>query len=104
MQDGIPGADELKQLLADIADMHIPFGKYGPAAFPPKGCPLMDVPQEYLSWFAAKGFPKGKLGYLMEQCLLIKSNGMDGLFDPFRKKNGGRAKMHPKRPRTITFE
>lgn len=48
----------------------------------------MDVPQEYLAWFQAKGFPKGKLGRLMEQCLLLKGNGLDPLFDPFRKANG----------------
>ncbi len=105
MQDApIPTANDLKALLAEIASIHIPFGKYGPAAFPPKGCVLMDVPQEYLSWFQAKGFPKGKLGRLMEQCLLIKSNGLDHLFNPFREQNGGRMVMHPKRKRIINFE
>ncbi len=93
----IPNADDLRKLIAEIAQMHVPFGMYGPAKYPPKGCPLMDVPQEYLAWFQAKGFPKGKLGYLMAQTLLIKGAGLDGLFDPFRKANGGRRKKTTKR-------
>ena len=88
----IPDAENLRKLVEEIAQTHIPFGMYGPAKYPPKGCPLMDVPQEYLAWFQAKGFPKGKLGRLMEQCLLLKGNGLDSLFDPFRKANGGTKK------------
>ena len=76
----IPDAEDLRKLVEEIAQTHIPFGMYGPAKYPPKGCPLMDVPQEYLAWFQAKGFPKGKLGRLMEQCLLLKGNGLDSLF------------------------
>ncbi len=92
----IPNADDLRQLIEEIAQMHVPFGMYGPAKYPPKGCPLMDVPQEYLAWFRAKGFPKGKLGRLMEQTLLIKGAGLDGLFEPFRKANGGRTRKKTK--------
>lgn len=91
---GIPDAEDLRKLVEEIAQAHIPFGMYGPAKYPPKGCPLMDVPQEYLAWFQAKGFPKGKLGRLMEQCLLLKGNGLDNLFDPFRKPMAaGRRRM-----------
>ena len=93
----IPDAEDLRKLVEEIAQTHIPFGMYGPAKYPPKGCPLMDVPQEYLAWFQAKGFPKGKLGRLMEQCLLLKGNGLDSLFDPFRKANGGRTKKNARR-------
>ena len=83
----IPDAEDLRKLVEEIAQTHIPFGMYGPAKYPPKGCPLMDVPQEYLAWFQAKGFPKGKLGRLMEQCLLLKGNGLDG-----KPTAGGRRK------------
>lgn len=93
----IPDAEDLRKLVEEIAQTHVPFGMYGPAKYPPKGCPLMDVPQEYLAWFQAKGFPKGKLGCLMEQCLLLKGNGLDPLFDPFRKANGGRTKKNARR-------
>ena len=99
----IPDAEDLRKLVEEIAQTHIPVGMYGPAKYPPKGCPLMDVPQEYLAWFQAKGFPKGKLGRLMEQCLLLKGNGLDSLFDPFRKANGGRTKKNARR-RVWDFE
>ena len=52
----------------------------------------MDLPTEYLDWFWQRGWPKGKLGRLMEQTLLIKNSGLDKLFDPFRAANGGRRK------------
>lgn len=87
----IPGAEELRTLVAEIAATYMPFGKYGIKAYPPKGCPLYDLPLEYLEWFRLRGFPKGKLGMLMEQCLLLKSNGFDRLFDPFRRILGGRS-------------
>jgi len=58
----IPDAEDLRKLVEEIAQTRIPFGMYGPAKYPPRGCPLMDVPQEYLAWFRAKGFPKGKWG------------------------------------------
>ena len=93
MQDApIPSADELRALLADIAGTCMPFGMYGPEKFPPDGCPLMDLPPEYLDWFWQRGWPKGKLGKLMEQTLLIKNSGLDSLFDAFRKAQGGRRK------------
>ena len=88
----IPSADDLRALLAEIAAAHMPYGKYGPATYPPEGCPLMDLPTEYLDWFWQRGCPKGKLGRLMEQTLLIKNSGLDKLFDPFRAANGGRRK------------
>lgn len=98
----LPDGKKLKELLEQIAATHMPFGKYGPAQFPPKGCPIMDMPVEYLTWFKERGFPKGKLGMLMEQCWLIRANGLDALFDPFRQQNGGRATAK-KRPRTYNF-
>lgn len=48
-----------KEQLIDIANTVMPFGKY-------KGRRLIDVPEEYLLWFARKDeFPPGKLGELM---------------------------------------
>ncbi len=86
----IPDAKELEALLNDIADACMPYGKYGPATCPPRGCPLMDLPTEYLDWFWQRGWPRGKLGRLMEQTLLIKNSGLDRLFDPYRAARGGR--------------
>ena len=92
----MPTADDLRALLAEIAAMHMPYGMYGPSTYPPKGCPLMDLPAEYLDWFWQRGFPKGRLGELMEQCLLIKNAGLDKLFNPYRAANGGR-RLYPRK-------
>lgn len=86
----LPSAEELQALLGDIASATMPYGMYGPKTYPPKGCPLMDLPAEYLDWFQQKGWPKGKLGKLMEQTLLIKNSGLDRLFAPYRAAQGGR--------------
>jgi len=89
-----PSADDLKALLVEIAAMHMPYGKYGPKSYPPNGCPLMDLPTEYLDWFWQRGWPKGKLGRLMEQTFLIRNSGLDCLFNPFRAANNGRTTHH----------
>ncbi len=42
-----------------------------------KGRRLIDVPEEYLLWFARKDqFPAGHLGELMQMTLLIKTEGL----------------------------
>lgn len=90
---GIPDAEDLRKLVAEIAQAHIPFGMFGPAKYPPKGFPIMDLPVEYLTWFHERGFPKSKLGRLMEQCWFLRSNDLDSLFEPFRQARGGRSKL-----------
>src|SRR5690606_8626883 len=60
------GMDDLvARMRADLEEIgrpRMPFGKYGPAAHPPEGLPIYDLPAEYLGWFAGKaGFPKGRL-------------------------------------------
>ena len=59
-------ADLQSKMAADLAEIgrtRMPFGKFGPAQFPPNGLPIYDLPAEYLMWFANKaGFPKGRLG------------------------------------------
>lgn len=64
----------------------------------------MDLPHEYLCWFLERGFPKGRLGELMAQVCEIKSVGMDSVFDPIRKMNGGRFKLLPARSKNFDFE
>lgn len=85
----VPSADDLRALLADIAEAYMPFGMYGPEKYPPKGCPITDLPTEYLEWFSLHSWPKGKLGRLMEQTYLIKCCGLDSLFAPIREARGG---------------
>ena len=51
----------------------MPFGKYA-------GRRLVDLPEAYVVWFKQKGFPKGKLGEMLETVYTIKSNGLEYLF------------------------
>jgi uncharacterized protein (DUF3820 family) len=68
-----------KQQLVDIANTVMPFGKY-------KGRVIIDLPEEYLLWFARKNeFPAGKLGELMELTLAIKIEGLEGLVKPLKR-------------------
>jgi uncharacterized protein len=91
--------------LAEIGRMHMPFGKFGPDKFPPKGVPLYDLPAEYLAWFAAKGgFPKGRLGELMKMVYQMKVDGSDFAFDVFRKARGGKVSLRGLRVKEYTIE
>ncbi len=86
--------EEAAQTLAEIGRWHMPFGRYGPKEYPPRGVPLFDLPFEYLQWFTHHGgFPSGRLGELMELLYHIKKDGSDEVFAPFRMRNGGRTKL-----------
>lgn len=91
---------------ADIASTHMPFGKFGPTHFPPRGVPLYDLPVEYLAWFARKGgFPKGRLGELLRIVHQMKVDGLDEVFDVLRRKKGGKTPLRqPNRKGNIHFE
>ena len=69
MQD-IPMPDG--NMLREIVTMQMPFGKY-------KGTVLKNLSVSYLEWFARKGFPKSKLGSLLQCLLEIKMNGLEDL-------------------------
>jgi uncharacterized protein (DUF3820 family) len=97
----IPSGDreEFRELLVEIGDTNMPFGRFGPDHFPPRGLPIMDLPEEYLAWFQQRGFPNGRLGELLEVVWGIKDVGMDSVFEPLRKVRGGRRSIRkPKRP------
>jgi uncharacterized protein (DUF3820 family) len=68
-----------KEHLLKLATMKMPFGKY-------QGRVLMDLPEEYLLWFAKKGFPRGELGLLLELMLELQINGLEGLLQPLRRR------------------
>jgi len=90
--------------LAEIGRTFMPYGKYGPKDFPPRGVPIYDLPADYLSWFATKaGFPKGRLGQLLQMVYQMKTDGSDFAFDGFRKANGGRTVLREKRQRSWEF-
>ncbi len=65
------------ELLLQLVKMKMPFGKY-------KDTVLCDLPISYLEWFARKGFPKGKLGMLLQTIYEIKLNGLEGLLKPLK--------------------
>lgn len=67
-----------QEYLLEIANMKMPFGKYG-------GRRLIDLPEEYLLWFRKKGFPNGKLGILLEVTLEIKVEGLESLITPLKR-------------------
>jgi uncharacterized protein len=67
-------------ILLDLVSMKMPFGKY-------KDRMLCDLPEYYLIWFKRQGFPKGRLGLLLETLYEIKLNGLEKLLDPLRGKS-----------------
>jgi hypothetical protein len=60
-----------------LVTARMPFGKY-------KGRLIIDLPEDYLVWFAGKGFPEGKVGRMMQAVYEFKLNGLESLFDPLR--------------------
>ena len=89
--------DWLAADLADIAGTFMPFGKFGPDHFPPRGVPLYDLPVEYLNWFQRRGFPQGRLGELLRILHQLKVDGCDEVFDRFRRARGGRTSLRERR-------
>jgi hypothetical protein len=63
--------------LIELVKARMPFGKY-------EGRLIIDIPEDYLVWFASKGFPQGKVGRMMQAVYEFKLNGLDELFDPLR--------------------
>ena len=68
-----------KEHLVKIANLSMPFGKY-------QGRAIIDLPEEYLLWFAKKGFPENELGLLMQLALEIRINGQESIIYPLKKR------------------
>lgn len=60
------------KLLLELFEVKMPFGKY-------QGTLLYKIPVHYLEWMSRAGFPKGRLGMLLETLYVIKTNGLDGI-------------------------
>jgi uncharacterized protein (DUF3820 family) len=71
------------KVLVDIARWRMPFGKY-------QGRRLLDLPEPYVVWFRGQGYPRGRLGMLMETLYDIKANGMEDLLAPLREPSDPR--------------
>ena len=66
--------------LIQLANTKMPFGKF-------KGVFLIDIPEYYLVWYRNKGFPKGKLGQMMETVFEIKRNGLEEIIYKIKRQS-----------------
>jgi len=66
------------KFLIQTANMKMPFGKF-------KNTFLIDLPEHYLVWYRNKGFPKGKLGQMMETVFEVKRNGLEEIIYKLKK-------------------
>ena len=65
-------------MLLKLVSTPMPYGKYA-------GRTLVDLPGNYLNWFAREGFPKGELGRLLALMQTIDHNGLRDLLRPLRR-------------------
>jgi len=65
--------------LERLVGQAMPFGKH-------QGCPLVDLPADYLHWFAREGFPEGRIGRLLQLMFEIDHNGLRDLLTPLRTR------------------
>ena len=68
-----------KHFLIDLANTRMPYGKF-------KGRDLIDLPEHYIVWYHAKGFPKGKVGMMLGLVYELKLNGLEYLIHEIKKK------------------
>ncbi|WP_421751137.1 DUF3820 family protein [Croceimicrobium sp.] len=69
------------KVLIDIVRTEMPFGKY-------QGRKLCDVPTYYLEWFYAQGWPKGRIGVLLETLFVIRTEGLHEILDELKRRYG----------------
>ena len=67
-----------QEYLLQLVRARMPYGKY-------KNVLLVDLPETYIMWFARQGFPKGKLGGMLQSLYEIKLNGLESLLEPIRR-------------------
>ncbi len=65
------------EIFKKLVTEKMPFGKY-------KGVIICNIPEYYLVWYHRKGFPKGKLGMLLNTMYEIKLNGLEYLLNPLK--------------------
>ncbi|MBR9758113.1 MAG: DUF3820 family protein [Algicola sp.] len=68
-----------KTFLIKLAHTKMPYGKY-------KGRYLIDLPEYYVVWYHNKGFPKGKLGNMLQTVYELKVNGLEHLIREIKKQ------------------
>ena len=60
------------KILIELVNTKMPFGKF-------EGRYICDLPENYIVWFKQKGFPKGRLGVLLETMYEIELNGLNDI-------------------------
>lgn len=70
--------DNAQNELVKLANTPMPFGKY-------QGTMLIDLPESYVVWFHAQGFPEGQIGQLLGLLYEIKLNGLEELVRPLKQ-------------------
>ena len=73
------GTLQQKESLIKLANYRMPFGKYTNRL-------LIEIPETYYIWFSNQGFPEGELGEQMAMMLEIKTNGLEHLLAPLRRR------------------
>jgi hypothetical protein len=68
-----------QSFLIKLAHTKMPYGKY-------KDRYLIDLPEYYIVWYHAKGFPKGKLGEMLHTVYELKLNGLEELIWNIKKQ------------------
>lgn len=68
-----------KQFLITLSKTKMPYGKY-------KGRFLIDLPEHYIVWYHAKGFPGGKLGQMLGLVYELKLNGLEDIVREIKKQ------------------
>ena len=64
--------------LEKLVSWKLPFGRHA-------GTVLVDLPGNYLAWFARESFPDGEIGQLLELMHTIDHNSLRGLLDPIKR-------------------
>jgi uncharacterized protein len=67
------------EILLEIIKTPMPYGQY-------KNRMICDLPVNYLEWFQRQGFPKGKMGMLLQTVYEIKINGLQSIIDELKKR------------------
>ncbi|GGG53603.1 DUF3820 family protein [Bizionia arctica] len=68
-----------KDFLIKLAHTKMPYGKY-------KNRDLIELPEYYVVWYHNKGFPKGKLGDMLQTVYELKLNGLEDLIRNIKRQ------------------
>jgi len=68
-----------RTFLIRLVKARMPYGQF-------KDRYITDLPVHYLEWFSRQGFPEGQIGQFLATMFEIKTNGLDIILEPIKKK------------------